>query len=171
LLVSAAAISARVRALGEEISRDYRARAGDGPLVVLGVLRGAFMFVADLVRQIDVPMIVDFVRAGSYGDGRDSSGEVLLELGSWPDLDGRDVLVVEDVVDTGRTLQAILAAARAGNANSIRTVALLRKPGALVELDYVGFDIDRRFVVGYGLDDAGKWRHLPYVGYVEDAGG
>lgn len=171
VLIPEAAIRQRVRALGREITDYYAAEATNGELIVLGVLQGAFMFVADLVRQIDVPLVVDFVLASSYGEKRTSSGAVHLAPGSWPEVNGRDVLIVEDVLDTGRTLEAIVAAMRSSGARTVRSVALLRKPGARIPLDHVGFDIDNRFVIGYGLDDAGRWRHLPYVGYVDGTQG
>lgn len=167
VLIGEAAIRERVRALGREITAHYAARDADGELIVLGVLKGAFMFVADLVREMDVPMVVDFVRVSSYGDGRTSTGSVEFAPGPWPQVSGRDVLVVEDVLDTGRTLAVIRSAMESQGARNVRTVALLRKPGANVSVDHVGFDIDGRFVIGYGLDDAGRWRQLPYVGYVD----
>jgi hypoxanthine phosphoribosyltransferase len=170
VLIPEAVIRERVRALGEEITERYLAEGADRELVVMGVLKGAFMFVADLVREIDLPMIVDFVGASSYGDGRSSCGEVHLNPGSWVEVKGRDVLVVEDVLDTGNTLKAVVAALESHGARSVRTVALLRKPGAKVAPDFVGFEIDGRWVIGYGLDDAGKWRHLPYVGHVDGIG-
>jgi len=174
VLIPEAAIRERVRALGEQITRDYQSLDLVSPdftspdLVVLGVLKGAFMFVADLVREIDLSVVVDFVSASSYGGERTSTGQVKLIPGTWTDVEGRDVLVVEDVIDTGRTLDAIIAAVREHQARSVRTVALLRKPRARARIDYVGFDIDDRFVVGYSLDDAGKWRHLSYIGFVTD---
>lgn len=162
VLLSEETIQRRIRELGAQITHDYEGRDP----VVMGVLVGAFVFMADLVRSIRLPVHVEFVRASSYGNNRHSSGDVRLTPGSWDEITGRDVLVVEDVLDTGRTLAAVIAALGRHGARSIRSVVLLRKPQTLVGADYVGFDIDRHFVVGYGLDDGGKWRHLPYIGYV-----
>jgi hypoxanthine phosphoribosyltransferase len=171
VLVAEEAIRERVRSLGSEITEYYAKHVTNGDLIVLGVLKGAFMFLADLVRYIDMSLVVDFVAASSYGEKRTSSGAVRLAPSSWPEAKGRDVLIVEDVLDTGRTLQAIVAAVKPSGARTVRTVALLRKPGAHIRPDHVGFDIDDRFVVGYGLDDAGRWRHLPYIGYIEGTEG
>jgi len=162
VLLSRREIESRIAELGEDISRDY----DGGGITVVGVLVGAFMFAADLVRAITVPVEIDFVRASSYGDGRTSSGRVELVPGTWQRVSGRDVLVVEDVFDTGRTFAAIVAELQNNGARSVRSAALLQKPGTNVRADYVGFDIDDLFVVGYGLDDGGKWRNLPYVGFV-----
>ena len=170
VLIPADAVQRRVAELAEQLTRDL---AGTLPVVV-GVLTGAFMLVADLVRGIGTPVEVDFIRAGSYGEGRTSSGTVTLRPESALDwVGGRDLVFVEDILDTGRTLDAVVQMALANGARSVRTVVLLRKPvpagisEARIEADYVGFDIESRFVVGYGLDDGGKWRHLPYVGYVD----
>jgi len=162
VLIPEDVLQARIAELGAQLTCEYR---GCHPLM-LGVLVGSFMFMADLVRRIDLPVRVDFVRASSYGSTRTSSGQVELLPGPWHDLAGRDVLIVEDVLDTGRTLGAVVNAARENAARSVHTVVLLRKPGACVNVDYVGFDIESRFVVGYGLDDGGSWRQLPYIGYV-----
>lgn len=169
VLIPEVAVRRRVRELGRGIARAHDARKqDDAQLVLLGVLNGAFMFTADLVRAIDRPAIVDFIRARSYGAARASSGTVTLELPPELDLAGKHVLVVEDVLDTGRTLGAIRDRLAASGAAVIEAVTLLRKPKATVGAEYIGFEIDDRFVVGYGLDEAGRWRHLPYVGYLDD---
>mgnify|MGYP003961559977 CR=1 FL=1 len=164
LKIPAAVIQERVRELGARIKDDLS--HSDDVLIVLSVLKGSFMFVADLVRAMDVPMLVEFVRASSYGLERVSSGSVHVWENSWDDLTGRDVLVVEDIADTGRTLQAVIETARNHGARSVSTVVLLRKAGSSVNPNYVGFDIGDEFVVGYGLDDAELWRNLPWIGIV-----
>lgn len=174
VLIPAEDIARRVTELGRKLSADYATadvgNAGAEELVVLGVLKGAFMFLADLVRAVSIPIVVDFVRAASYGSGRVSSGDVRIEAIAWPYGEGRDVLVVEDVLDTGKTLEAVVRALEGFRPRSVKTLALLRKPAAKWPVDYVGFQIEDRFVVGYGLDDAGKWRQLPYVGIPRDGG-
>jgi len=174
ILIPAEGILRRVTELGRKLSVDYRradlGNAGAEELVVLGVLNGAFMFLADLARAITIPIVVDFIRAASYGSGRVSSGDVRIEPIAWPYGEGRDVLVVEDVLDTGKTLEAVVRTLEGFRPRSVKTIALLRKPAAKWPVDYVGFEIEDRFVVGYGLDDAGKWRQLPYVGILRDCG-
>ncbi|HNZ39648.1 MAG TPA: hypoxanthine phosphoribosyltransferase [Candidatus Latescibacteria bacterium] len=174
VLIPAEDIARRVTELGRKLSADYATvdvgNAGAEELVVLGVLKGAFMFLADLVRAVSIPIVVDFVRAASYGSGRVSSGDVRIEPIAWPYGEGRDVLVVEDVLDTGKTLDAVVRALEGFRPRSVKTLALLRKPEAKWPVDYVGFEIEDRFVVGYGLDDAGKWRQLPYIGVPRDGG-
>ena len=174
VLIPAGTIARRVAELGAEISSDYLhvMRGGKGgELVLLGVLKGAFVFVADLARALSIPVVVDFISAASYGSGRVSSGIVAIDPTAWPYGTGRDVLIVEDVLDTGRTLEAVVAYISKFDPKSVKTAALLRKPKAKFNVDYAGFDIEDRFVVGCGLDDAGRWRHLPYVGVVsEDTG-
>jgi hypoxanthine phosphoribosyltransferase len=163
-LISVVAIQKRVSELGAQIREDLS--HDDDVLIVLSVLKGSFMFAADLVRGMDVPMHVEFVRASSYGLERVSSGSVRVWENSWDDLTGRDVLVVEDIADTGRTLQAVTETARNHGARSVQSVVLLKKTGSSVNPDYVGFDIGDEFVVGYGLDDAELWRNLPWIGIV-----
>ena len=170
VLIGADAIRQRVAELAEDLTREL---AGTEPVVV-GILTGAFMFVADLVREIGIPVEVDFIRAGSYGAARTSSGSVRLDPpGSLDWIGGRDIVFVEDILDTGRTLSAVVDHARELGARSVRSVVLLRKPlppdcsETRIDAEHVGFDIGSRFVVGYGLDDGGKWRHLPYIGFVE----
>jgi hypoxanthine phosphoribosyltransferase len=173
VLISANRIRRRVSALGREISADYAALCTESQvsneLILVGVLKGAFMLIADLARTITTPLIVDFVQAASYGKQRVSSGTVALAPVKWSYGKHRHVLVVEDVLETGRTLDAVIEQLQQYQPRSLRTLALLRKPGARRTLDYTGFQIENTFVVGYGLDDAGRWRNLPYVGYVGGA--
>lgn len=165
-LVSTEAIQARVTALAAEISQDYR----DAPAFVLvGVLKGAFIFLADLARQLIIPHEVEFIALSSYDLGT-TSGEVRLELDVRHRLDGKAVLLVEDIIDSGRTLRYLVRLFEAHGADSVRTCALLRRRHLADDepVDYVGFDIpDDPWVVGYGLDYAEQHRTLPYVGVVD----
>jgi hypoxanthine phosphoribosyltransferase len=158
-LLDAEQIRAKVRELAEAINRDYRGR---DPLLV-GVLKGSFVFLADLVRQLDFSPTVDFLRAASYGADTESAGVVEIRKDLEISVYQRDVLVVEDIVDTGLTLQYLLRHLQAGQPASLRTCVLLDKPARRVvqlEPDYVGFAIDDVFVVGYGLDFNEKHREL-----------
>jgi len=167
-LISAGAIARRVSELGAEID----ARLPPGPLTVVGVLRGAFMFMADLVRAIPRELQCDFLGVRSYGDATVSSGvvEITSDLGA--PIAGRHVLLIEDIVDTGLTLKYLIDLLQARGPASVHTCALLAKPsyraspaGAL--LDFVGFDAPDAFVVGYGMDAAQLYRNLPYVGAID----
>lgn len=162
-LVSERRLRARVRELGRRIAADYRGR----DLHLVGVLHGAFVFMADLARSIDLPLTCDFLRVSSYGSGTVSSGAVRFELELARPIRGRHVLVVEDIVDTGLTAAAVLAELRRRKPASLRLAALLQKPDrerVKVPIDYLGFRVPDRFVVGYGLDFDAKWRNLPYLG-------
>ncbi len=159
-------LRARVRALGRAIRRDYRGK----PLVLVGVLKGAFVFMADLIREIGLPLTCDFLRVSSYGSGTETCGAVRLEFDATQPVRGRHVVLVEDIVDTGLTASAILETLRSRKPASLRLCALLRKPARArvpVKVDYVGFDVPDRFVVGYGLDRAGLHRNLPYLGVLD----
>jgi hypoxanthine phosphoribosyltransferase len=162
VLVAEDAIAARVAELGAAIARDY-ARAAP---VLVGVLQGAVPFLADLMRRLPIDATVDFVRASSYGAGTTSSGTVRLVVDLMVDIAGRDVLIVDDIVDTGLTLAALKRTFEARRPRSVRTCVLLDKGGrrqADVPIDYVGFTIPNVFVVGYGLDYDGLYRNLPHV--------
>ncbi len=164
-LISEERIRARVAELGRQIARDYRGR----DLVVVCVLKGSFVFTSDLVRAIDLPLAVDFLRMSSYGGGTESSGSVRLEFDVTQPLKGKDVIVVEDIIDTGNTVRALLDTLSAKKPASLAVCALLHKPEreqVHVPIDYLGFTIPNKFVVGYGLDHAGKHRNLPFVGVV-----
>jgi len=159
VLLSQDAIQARIQEMGREISRDY---AGREPHLV-GVLKGACTFLTDLARSIDLPLTLDFIAVSSYGATTRSSGEVKLVKDLDQGLDGRDLLVVEDIVDTGLTLNYLLNVLRARGPRTLKVAALLSKPSRrLVEIpvDYVGFTIEALFVVGYGLDYNEKYRNL-----------
>jgi hypoxanthine phosphoribosyltransferase len=166
-LYSAEQISARVHELGQQIARDYRDRS----LVILSILKGSFVFTADLMRAIDLPLRVEFLGVQSYGDDTQSSGVVQITLDLARPIDGEHVLIVEDIVDTGLTLDYIRGQIDARRAASVKVCSLLHKPARMkkrVEIDYLGFTIDDVFVVGYGLDWAQKYRNLPMIGVVQD---
>jgi hypoxanthine phosphoribosyltransferase len=166
VLVSAEDLKRRVIELGAEISRDYAAR----PLLLVGVLKGAVFFLSDLMRYIDVPVEVDFMAVASYGSATDSSGVVRILKDLDASIEGRDVLIVEDIVDSGLTLQYLLRNLGSRNPRTLEVCALLTKPERRkVDLPtrYVGFEIPDRFVVGYGLDYAERYRNLPYVAALE----
>jgi hypoxanthine phosphoribosyltransferase len=157
----------RVAELGAEISRDYAGR----DLVMVGVLKGALLFIADLMRQLIVPCEVDFMAVSSYGSSTDSSGVVRILKDLDAPIEGRDVLIVEDIIDSGLTLQYLLRNLRARNPGSLEVCALLTKPARRrVELPirYVGFEIPDRYVIGYGLDYAQRYRNLSYVAVLNE---
>jgi hypoxanthine phosphoribosyltransferase len=166
-LISESALADRVRVLGEQIQKDYANR----DLVIVSVLKGSFLFAADLVRAIDLPMRIEFFGVRSYGAATVSSGEVQITLDLTRPITGADVLVIEDIVDTGLTLTYLLEQLRARGPRSVNVCALLHKPSRSVKpvtIDYLGFTIEDVFVVGYGLDYAERYRNLPYVGVLDD---
>jgi hypoxanthine phosphoribosyltransferase len=159
VLLSNDAIQARIQEMGREIAKDY---AGREPHLV-GVLKGAFTFLSDLARAIELPMTLDFIAVSSYGAATKTSGEVRLVKDLDQGLAGRDLLVVEDIVDTGLTLNYLLNLLRARGPRSLKVATLLSKPSrrlVQIPVDYVGFSIDDHFVVGYGLDFNEKYRNL-----------
>jgi hypoxanthine phosphoribosyltransferase len=167
ILVQPDELSRRVRELGRQISADYAGR----DLLLVGVLKGAVFFLSDLMRHIDVPCEVDFMAVASYGSATDSSGVVRILKDLDVALEDRHVLIVEDIIDSGLTLQYLLRSLGARNPASIEVCALLTKPERRkVELEprYVGFEIPNRFVVGYGLDHGERYRNLPYVAVLEE---
>ena len=169
ILIPAAVLQARIAELGAEIARDY---AGRKPLLVC-VLKGAMVFMADLIRAIDLPLHLDFIAVSSYGAGTRSTGEVRIVKDLDGAVEGHDLIFVEDILDTGLTLSYLLENFRSRGAASIRIAALLNKPErrkANIELDYKGFDIPDKFVVGYGLDFDERYRNLPYIGVVKSVG-
>lgn len=171
-LISAKAIAARIEALCHEIRREF---ANTDKLVVVGLLRGSFVFIADLVRELDLMVEVDFLEASSYGDGMESTREVRILKDLRGAIEGRDVLVVEDIVDTGFTLSHVIQLLESRKPARLRTIALLDKPSRRevdVTADWTGFEIPDEFVVGYGIDYAQRNRNLPYIGkvrFIEDA--
>jgi hypoxanthine phosphoribosyltransferase len=165
-LISAKAIAARIEDLCGEIQQEF---SGTDKLVVVGLLRGSFVFIADLVRELDLPIEVDFLEASSYADGMESSREVRILKDLRGAIQGRDVLVVEDIVDTGYTMQHVIRLLEGRNPAKLRTIALLDKPSRRevdVKANWTGFEIPDEFVVGYGIDFAQRNRNLPYIGKV-----
>jgi hypoxanthine phosphoribosyltransferase len=166
VLVSAEDLQRRVAELGAQISRDYAGK----PLLLVGVLKGAVFFLSDLMRHVDIPVEIDFMAVASYGSATDSSGVVRILKDLDAPIDGRDVLIVEDIVDSGLTLQYLMRNLGSRNPRTLEVCALLVKPERRkVELPtkYVGFEIEDRFVVGYGLDYAERYRNLPFVAALE----
>ncbi len=165
-LISAKAIAARI----EELCRDITGEFGDtDKLIVVGLLRGSFVFIADLVRELDLPIEVDFLEASSYGDSTESSREVRILKDLRGAIEGRDVLLVEDIVDTGHTLMHVTKLLLSRDPKRLKTIALLNKQSRRevdFNADWVGFEIPDEFVVGYGIDFAQRNRNLPYIGSV-----
>jgi hypoxanthine phosphoribosyltransferase len=162
-MISAKAIAARVEALAKEISTHY---AGTDKLVVVGLLRGSFIFIADLVRELDLPVEVDFLEVSSYGNSTESSREVRILKDLRGEIEGRDVLLVEDIVDTGYTLKHVLEILNTRHPKRIEVCALLDKPSRReveVKARWIGFEIPDRFVVGYGIDYAQRNRNLDHI--------
>ena len=167
VLIDEQALSQRVAELGAEISADYR----DRDLLLVGVLKGAVFFIADLMRELDISCEVDFMAISSYGSATDSSGVVRILKDLDLSIEGRNVLVVEDIVDSGLTLSYLVRTLRARQPASLEVCALLTKPARRrteVPCRYVGFEIPPQFVIGYGLDFAERYRNLPYVGVLRD---
>jgi len=155
-------ISNRVKELALEISKDF---AGE-ELVVVGVLNGAFVFCADLIRSLDLPVHIEFISASSYV-GTESSGEVKINLDIKGSIKGKNVLLVEDIIDTGLTMKCLKENLENRNPKSLKLASLLYKPARLehkVDIDYLAFEIEDHFVIGYGLDYDGRYRELPYIG-------
>jgi hypoxanthine phosphoribosyltransferase len=166
VLISEAEIQSRVQELAEQISADYGA---DDELVLVGVLKGSFIFLADLSRRLSIPRTIEFIAVSSYGRGSRSTGAVRLVMDVRGNIEGKHVLIVEDIVDTGHTLKYLIGMLKSHRPASVRTCALVRKAESAevdVDVDYIGFDIGNEWVVGYGLDYAEQNRTLPYIGIV-----
>jgi hypoxanthine phosphoribosyltransferase len=166
-MIDEAALAQRVRELGERISKDF----GSEPVVVVGVLKGAFIFLADLVRAMSTPTTIEFIGVSSY-EGTTSTGHVRITHDLSTEIQGRNVLLVEDIIDTGKTIDYLLDLLRVREPKTLKICALLSKPEAHEmkhKIDYVGFEIAKDFVVGYGLDCDGAYRHLPYIARVTNA--
>lgn len=156
----------RVKELAAQISEDYRGKE----ILMVSILKGAVVFLTDLMRAVDGDVTIDFMVVSSYGDGTESSGRVKIVKDLSVDIAGKDVLIVEDILDSGNTLSKVVEILRSRGVNSLKIVALLDKPARhthVVPVEYTGFVIPDKFVVGYGLDYSEKYRHLPYVGVVE----
>ena len=168
VLIEEDALQRRIAELGEEISADYAGR----DLLLVGVLKGAVFFMADLMRHLSIPCEIDFMAISSYGEGTDSSGVVRILKDLDINIDGRDVLVVEDIIDSGLTLSYLMRNLEAREPASLEICALMTKPDRReieVPVRYVGFEIPNRFVIGYGLDFGERYRNLPYVGVLDPA--
>lgn len=166
ILYTGEALQARVKDIAAEIDRDY---AGRAPMLI-SVLRGSFIFMADLMRSITLPCTVDFMAVSSYGSGTTSSGQVKITKDLSESIEGRDIIVVEDILDSGNTLSYLLEYLKARHPASIKLCTLLDKPSRRtkpVTADYTGFTVEDLFVVGYGLDYAEKYRNLPYIGILK----
>jgi len=167
ILIDAETLQTRIRELGEEITADYQGRE----VLLLGVLKGAVFFMADLMRAIAVPCEIDFMAISSYGASTDSSGVVRILKDLDINIEGRHVLVIEDIIDSGLTLSYLVRNLESREPASLAVCALLTKPERReidVDVRYVGFEIPNRFVIGYGLDFAERYRNLPYVGVLDD---
>jgi hypoxanthine phosphoribosyltransferase len=167
IMLSEAQISAKVAELAEQITEDF---ADTKKLVVVGLLRGSFVFIADLARRLDLPVEIDFIEASSYGDGTSTSREVRILKDLRAPIEGLDVLVVEDIIDTGFTLTHVMGMLKARNPKRLEICTLLDKPARReveVGAKYIGFEIPDEFVVGYGIDYAQRNRNLPYIGRVQ----
>ena len=165
-MISAKSIAARVESLAREISDYY---SGTDKLVVVGLLRGSFMFIADLVRELKMPVEVDFLEVSSYGDAMESSREVRIIKDIRGEIEGRDVLVVEDIIDTGHTMTQVMTLLQGRGPRRLELATLLDKPSrreVAVRARWVGFEIPDKFVVGYGIDYAQRNRNLPYIGSI-----
>lgn len=167
VLIPEPKIKQRIQDLATEIAFDFRGKE----ITVICILKGSFIFYADLIRQIDLPMSCEFMGVSSYGNKTSSSGEVKMTLDMTEPLSGKHVVIVEDIVDTGLTMQYLVNNLRSRKPASLKVCSLLVKPESLkcdIEIDYVGFKLAKEFVVGYGLDYAGKFRQLPYIGVIEN---
>jgi len=163
ILFSAETIAKKVRELGEQITQDYQNKE----LCLIGVLKGSFIFFADLVREINLPITCEFIAISSYGNDTESSGVVQITSDLTQSIEGKDVLIIEDIVDTGHSMRYLLENFQTRRPRQIKVCCLLDKSDnrkTQVPVDYVGFHIPNAFVVGYGLDVAGKHRNLPYIG-------
>jgi hypoxanthine phosphoribosyltransferase len=167
VLIDEDALASRITELADEVSTDYAGR----DLLLIGVLKGAVFFMADLMRQITVPCEVDFMAISSYGGSTDSSGVVRILKDLDINIRDRDVLVVEDIIDSGLTLQYLMRNLRSREPSSLEVCALMTKPARReieIPVRYIGFEIPNRFVIGYGLDFAERYRNLPYVGVLNE---
>jgi hypoxanthine phosphoribosyltransferase len=166
VLIPEAKLQARVQEIAHEINHDYQGRS----VVGICVLKGSFIFFSDVIRHLDMPITCEFLGVSSYGNKMVSSGEVKVTLDINEPLEGKHVIIFEDIVDSGLTLRYLMDMLRSRKPASLKTCSLLLKPDAVmadIQVDYLGFKIGKEFVVGYGLDHAGKFRGLPYIGQLE----
>ncbi len=163
MLISEDEIALRIEALGKAITEDFE----NEEIIVICVLKGAFIFCSDLIKKINRPLKLEFISLSSYGDSTNSSGNVRLEMDITANVEGKNVLIVEDIVDSGLTIKTLLEMMAVRKPKTIKLASLLFKPDKLkhpVNIDYLGFEIEDKFVIGYGLDYAGRYRELPYIG-------
>lgn len=163
MLISEEEIALRLSELGKAITADFEGQ----DLVVICVLKGAFMFCSDLIKKINLPLKLEFISLSSYGDSTQSSGNVRLEMDITANIEGKNVLIVEDIVDSGLTIKTLMEMLALRKPKEVRLASLLFKPVKLkhkVQINYLGFEIEDKFVIGYGLDYAGRYRELPYIG-------
>lgn len=162
-LITEDEIALRIQALGNAITKDFE----DEDLIVICVLKGAFVFCSDLIKKINRPISLEFISLSSYGDSTNSSGNVRLEMDITANIEGKNVLIVEDIVDSGLTIKTLMDMMAVRKPKTVKLASLLFKPVKLkhqVKIDYLGFEIEDKFVIGYGLDYAGRYRELPYIG-------
>lgn len=166
VLINEESIDKRVAELAEQINRDF---AGE-KLIVVGVLKGAFMFMSDLLKKINLDTEVYFLKAESYGNDTKTSGMVKITKDIETDISGKNILLVEDIIDSGFTMREVINLLRGRNPKTLKLASCLSKPSRReceIEIDYLGFEIPDKFVIGYGLDYAERYRNLPYIGYIE----
>ena len=164
VLIDETTLQNRIQDLGVQITQDYR---DQGDLVLICILKGSYLFLADLSRAIDLPLTVDFMAVSSYGKGFRSSGVVRLVQDLSENIENKNVLIVEDIIDTGLTMSYLLENLRTRKPASLKIVSLLHKPSKAkvkIDIDYLGFAIEDRFVIGYGLDYLGQFRNMPFIG-------
>lgn len=162
-LISEEEIAQRIDFLGKAITQDFEGQ----DLIVICVLKGAFMFCSDLIKKVNLPLKLEFISLSSYGDATQSSGNVRLEMDITANIEGKNVLIVEDIVDSGLTIKTLMEMMAVRRPREVKLASLLFKPSKLkhkVNIDYLGFEIEDKFVIGYGLDYAGRYRELPYIG-------
>lgn len=167
ILLDEEKISKKIKEIGKNISEDYKGKE----LILIGVLKGSVMYMAELMKQIDIPCTMDFMSVSSYGNSTTSSGVVKILKDLDASIEGKDVLIVEDIIDSGITLKYLAQYLRAKNPNSLEITTLLNKPErrkADIEVKYIGFEVPDYFLVGYGLDYAEKYRNLPYIGILKE---
>jgi len=167
VLISEQELQQKVKELGAKITEDYK----DKNLLLISVLRGGVIFMSDLMRSIELPIEIDFMQVSSYGSGTVSSGNVKILKDTETSVEGRDVLIAEDILDTGTTLHSLVELIKKRGASSVKICTILNKPArrkVRLDAEYVGFNIPDKFVVGYGLDYDQKYRNLPFVGVIED---
>lgn len=162
-LITEDEIAHRIEELGYSITKDFEGQE----LVVICVLKGAFIFCSDLIKKINLPIKLEFISLSSYGDNTQSSGSVRLDMDITANIEGKNVLIVEDIVDTGLTIKTLMDIMKVRKPKNVKLASLLYKPSKMkysVKIDYLGFEIEDKFVIGYGLDYAGRYRELPYIG-------